>query len=354
MTERAEQERVSANILKEFCVEVLKQVGVPSDHAYTVAESLVEANLRGVDSHGVILLPRYIKRIKLGLMNPEVVLKVVRDSGAIAVIDGYNGLGQVIATKAMEIGIGKAKEHGVGVVGVRNSNHFGMAAYIAMQALESDMIGIVFSNAAPSMAPWGGTRPLFGTNPLAIAVPTDTESIVLDMALGIVARGKIRAAAREEKKIPKEWALDEHGKPTTDPKEALKGSVLPIAGPKGYALALMVDVLSGVLTGSFFADTISSVHEAGGVTHVGHLVEAINIESFMPVKEFKDRMGEIRSKVKGSRLADGVNKIYLPGEIEFDKKKERLELGIPLSEAEQQQLKELAEELGVEKQFCQF
>lgn len=345
------QERVSADRLKDFCVTVLERAGVLNSHAHIVADSLVEANLRGIDSHGVVLLPKYVKRIKLGLINPKAVPKVVEDTGAIAVVDGDNGLGQVAATKAMEISMVKAREYGVGVVGIRNSNHFGMAAYIAMQAIESEMIGIVLSNAAPSMAPWGGTQPLFGTNPLAVAVPTNHDPIVLDMALGVVARGKIRTAAREGESIPKGWALDEHGNPTTDPQAALKGSVLPIAGPKGYGMALIIDVLSGVLTGSSFADSISSVHETEGIAHVGHFVGAINIRSFMPVTLFKDRISKMIRKVHQSPLAKGVDRIYLPGEIEANEKRKRIRLGVPLGKIEQQQLLNLAEELGIKTIF---
>lgn len=354
MTPNGKQGRTPADILKKFCVEALERVGVPGDHTLIVAESLVLANLRGVDSHGVGLLPRYVKRIKLGLMNSKVVPKVVRDVGSIAVIDGDNGIGQVITHKAMEISMAKARKFGVGAAGIRNSNHFGIAAYYAFQATQSDMIGIILSNAAPSMAPWGGTKPLIGTNPLAVGVPTDSDPIILDMALSIQARGKIRQAALEGKSIPEGWALDERGRPTTDTEEALKGSVLPIAGPKGYGLALIVDVLSGVLTGSFFADKISSVHESEeGTPRVGHFVQAIHIESFMPLREFKDRMKELTEKVRKAPFAEGVSKIYLPGEIESDKHKERLELGIPLSEAGRQQLIELAKELGMKSKVVE-
>jgi LDH2 family malate/lactate/ureidoglycolate dehydrogenase len=352
MTNSVKDGRIPADALKKFCIDALGRVGVPNDHALIVAESLVLANLRGVDSHGVGLLPRYVRRIKVGLMNPRVIPKIVRDFGSIAVIDGENGIGQVITTKAMEISIAKAKNFGMGTAGIRNSNHFGIAAYYAIQAIQSDMIGIVLSNAAPSMAPWGGTKPLIGTNPLAIGIPTDNNPIILDMAISVQARGKIRQAALEEKSIPEGWALDERGKPTTDPKEALKGSLLPIAGPKGYGLALIVDVLSGVLTGSFFSDKISSVHEEEeGTPRVGHFVQAINIESFMPMKEFKNRINELIQKIRESPFAEGVNKIYLPGEIESDRHKERLESGIPLSEAGRQQLIGLAKELGMKSEL---
>jgi len=346
-----EREKFLPERLKSFCAAILERVGVPSAHASIVADSLVEANLRGVDTHGVILLPRYVKRIRLGLMNPKAAPKIVRDSGAVAIVDGDNGLGQVAATKAVEIGVEKADRYGVGAVGVRNSNHFGMAAYIALQAIKFDMIGIVLSNAAPSIAPWGGARPLFGTNPIAIAIPTGHEPIVLDMALGVVARGKIRAAAREGKSIPEGWALDEHGQPTTDPHAALKGSVLPIAGPKGYGMALMVDVLAGVLTGSSFADGISSVHERGGATGVGHFVQVVNIKSFMPIDAFRARIAALASKVHQSPLAKGVARVYLPGEIEAAVKKERLQSGVPLSKMQQEELVELAKELGIKTRF---
>jgi LDH2 family malate/lactate/ureidoglycolate dehydrogenase len=237
---------VPAGALLEACGRILEKVGVPPEQARIIAEVTVEADLRGIGSHGLLRLPAYVHRVQAGLMAADTQLKVVRERGATVLLDAQGGFGQVAGVYAMNQAIERARQHGVGFVAVRNANHFGIAAYYTMMALPHRMIGIAATNAAPSMAAWGGTTPVLGTNPISVAIPTGQDvDIVLDMASSVVARGKIRAAATKGERIPLGWALDAEGRPTEDPQAALKGTLLPIGGPKGYGLALVVDVLAG-------------------------------------------------------------------------------------------------------------
>ena len=340
--------RVPAAALTEACVRLLRQVGVPSDQAAVTADVCVQADLRGVESHGVLRLPAYIHQVTHGLMAADTRVEVVHDHGAMALLDGRGGFGQVAASQAMGMAIRKAKDYGVGAVGVRNAGHFGMAAYYAMMALGHDCIGIVVSNAAPSMAPWGGMDAILGSNPLCVAIPTQTDTpIVLDMATSLVARGKIRLAAEKGEKIPPTWALDAAGQPTDDAAAALKGTLLPVGGPKGYGLALVNDVLAGVLTGAPFGSGIPSVHDLTRPSAVGFYLQAIDIASYLPTATFYERIQKLIAEVKGCRRAPGVSCIYLPGEPELERAKDRLANGIPVPAALLDNLRELAAQLGV-------
>lgn len=344
--------RVAAADLKTACVRLLEKVGVPAGQAPEIAEAVVSADLRGVDSHGVLRLPAYIHKVMHGLMAPDTQPQVVQDFRATAILDGGGGFGQIAAARGMALALAKAKEYGVGIVGVRNANHFGIAAYYAMRALQHDAIGMVISNAAPSMAPFGGIDPIMGTNPLCVAIPTGADvSIVLDMATTQVARGKIRLAAEKGEPIPSGWAMDAQGQPTRDPKAALAGTLLPIGGPKGYGLSLVNDVLAGVLTGSPFGSSIPSVHDLTRASAVGFYLQAVDIQAFMPVETFYRQIQALIAEIKGTRRAAGVARIYLPGEPELDREKERLASGIPVAPPVLQSLRELAQQLGVALPF---
>lgn len=264
-------------------------------------------------------------------------------------LDAQHGFGQIAGVYAMEEAIKCAAEYGSGVVAVRNVGHFGIAAYYTMLALPKKMIGMVSANAAPSMAAWGGTVPLFGTNPISVAIPTGGPiDIVLDMASSVVARGKIRYAASQNKPIPTGWALDEDGKPTEDPHEAIKGTLLPIGGHKGYGLALIVDILSGVLTGSAYGPNIVSLHDVQHDVAAGFILQAIDISAFSEPGEFEERIQDLIVEIRNSPLGSNVERIYLPGEIEHLTKQERLERGIPVSENMLEKLDQLAVELGIQ------
>lgn len=343
---------ISASALVRACERLLDKVGVPKNEASVIAEVVVEADLRGIESHGILRLPAYIHRVQAGLMSAHTELRALRDRGASALFDAQHGFGQVAGVRAMEDAIRRAREYGAGFVGVRNANHFGIAAYYAMMALPERMIGIVCANAAPSMAAFGGTTAVLGTNPVCVAIPTGGDvDIVLDMASSVVARGKIRLAAAKGQKIPLGWALDAQGQPTEDPQAALDGTLLPIGGPKGYGLALVMDVLAGALTGSDYGANIASVHDLDRQTSVGFTLQALDVTAFADWDEFASDMHSLTRAILESPKAPGVNRIYLPGEIEWLKKQDRLKNGIPVPASLLEQLNELGEELGVSLDF---
>jgi len=325
------------------------RVGVSESDAEIVADALVMANLRGVDSHGVVRLHSYVERILRGLIDPKAKPQVVRDFGAACLIDGNNGLGYVAAMRAVHAAVEKARKYGVGVAGVRNSNHFGMAAYYGIKIAEGKMVGIVLANAAPAMAPWGGKTARLGTNPICIVFPLkDGEHITLDMALSVVSRGKIRLAALKKERIPESWAFDEEGRPTTDPEAALRGTLAPIGGYKGYGLAMAVDILSGILTGSAYSIYVKALDDYSGPSRVGFFIEAINVEAFRPYDEYLKDVQDFVKLIKETPKAYGVPEIYLPGEIEINIMRKRLREGIPLDHETLSLLKKTAMRLGVE------
>jgi LDH2 family malate/lactate/ureidoglycolate dehydrogenase len=265
-------------------------------------------------------------------------------------LDGQNGLGMVISTQAMGEAIKKAKRKGAGIVVVRNSNHFGAAALYAMKAVENDMIGLALTNAPAAMAPWGSIQPYLGTNPICVAVPAGREKpFVLDMATSMATRGALKIAAKRNEKIPLGWAMDSQGRQTQDPQKALQGSLLPIGGPKGYGLALVVDILCGVLSGAGFGGHIGDLFgDLSQKQNLGHFFTAIDVASFMPIENFKKRMDQIITEIKLCRRAEGVQQIFIPGEIEFLTQARRLREGIPVSRTTLFELQQVASQVGVD------
>jgi LDH2 family malate/lactate/ureidoglycolate dehydrogenase len=327
---------------------------VPEEDARLFIDALIHADLRGVDTHGLRFLPIYVKRLELGLIARNGSLKILREGLSFALIDGNNLLGHVVAHKAMEIAIQKAHASGLAAVGVRNSNHCGMMAHYTLLAAEASCIGIALSNTPPLMAPWGGATALLGTNPLSIAVPGgEGHSIVLDMATSEVARAKIIAASQRKEKIPTTWGLDPAGIPTDDPDEALKGTVSPMSKHKGSGAAMMIDILCALLTGA------ASLNEVGDLLsftesdkqNLGHFFQAIHIEHFVSLKEFRRRIDRFVRAIRTSRLASGVEKIRLPGDRSRETEEERKKRGIPLSVSLRAQLKELGDKYGVPLPF---
>lgn len=353
MPEVKNEFKVNVEVIRKIAIDFLTSAGLSDENAWIVADSLVQADLRGIDSHGVARLPIYLKRLKTGVVNAKPEIRVIKERPSVVVIDGDNGMGHVVGVRAMDLCVARAKENGLGAAGVRNTNHFGIAAYYAMKALDSDMIGLAMTNAPSSMAPWGGTKPYFGTNPFAVAVPAGEElPVVLDMSTSIVAKGKIILAARKGEKIGLGWAIDSNGDLTTDAKEALLGSVLPLGGAKGYGLALIVDILSSILTGALFGSHVRSLYdEFSEPQGLGNFMMAINVAEFMLVDEFKRRMDEMIKEVKNCSPALNAEQIYLPGEIEFMRKKERTRNGIPLSTEVADDLVNLGRELGISINF---
>jgi LDH2 family malate/lactate/ureidoglycolate dehydrogenase len=243
----------------------------------------------------------------------------------------------------MELALCKAREHGIGLTLVRNTNNLGFLAFYTMHAAEQGCVGITMGNANAAISPWGGAEPFFGTNPLSVAVPGGDGAVALDMSSSVVARGKIRRAHRLGEKIPAGWALDESGAPTEDPAAALKGTLLPIGGPKGYGLAFMVDVLAGILSGSAFGREIRSFHELAGPTGVGALMMAIAVERFMPLAQFRDLIDGYARAIRRSRKAMGTARIYLPGEIESVKEAAADQRGMELTPASIEMVNQLLE-----------
>jgi LDH2 family malate/lactate/ureidoglycolate dehydrogenase len=333
---------VQAEPLRQYCTALFESVGMPKDEAYINADNLVDADLTGVESHGVSRMAIYLKRIRDGVVNPKCEIKVVAEHPAVLVIDAKNSMGAVASYKAMEMAIKKAKASGVAFVTVRNSNHYGTAAYYTKMALEHDMIGFSSTNGPARMAPWGGKDPYFGTNPFSIAVPAGQElPVVADMATSLVARGKIILAAKNNKEIPLGWAINKDGEDTTNAKEALEGTVLPFGGPKGSAIALLIDVFSGILAGASFGPHIKDMYaNFEEPTNTGHIFGAFDISKFIDTSLFKQNMDQMIREIKGSTPAKGVQEIFLPGEIELKKKQQRLKEGIPLSPAVIKELKE--------------
>ncbi len=350
MGESKEKETIIAKPeeLMTFCTAVFEKLGVPHEDALVAADAIVGSNLRGVDTHGVIRLLVYSAKLKGGFVNPKPNLRPLRETRGTALIDGGNGFGQVVGYRAMEIAIRKAKEVGVSCVSVRNSNHFGTCAYYSMMAPPQDMIGLAFTNASAQIAPTGGAEKMLANNPWSIAVPAGKRfPVVLDMANSVVARGKIRQAAKEGKSIPPEWAVDKNGVATTDPKAALEGFLLPVGGYKGYGITLMVDLLTGVLANSAYGPRVNGLDIVEAIGGVGHTFMAIDVAAFDDVAEFKARMDAYIGEIKGSKKAAGVQVIYLPGEIEFLKVQERRQKGIPLHINIVNDLRKIAEENGV-------
>jgi len=338
--------KIQPQRLKEISIEILKGLNATDHEAKLVAECLVLAEMRGIDTHGVHFLKLLSDRVDARMIRIPTKVRVLREDGANSVLDGGNGLGQVAAHRAMRMNIQKAKELGMGLTLIRNTNHIGILAFYTLMAAEEGMVGIVMSNSAPSMSPWGGADPFLGTNPISIAIPCGLEApLVLDMSSSVVARGKIRKALRMKQSIPLGWALDEEGSPTTDPSGALKGTLLPIGGPKGYGLALVIDILAGLLSGSQYGPKIKTFHQPLGPTGIGVLTMAIDIEKFMPLDQFKQLMDSYIGSIKKSKKAKGVSRIYLPGEIEFEKEIESLAEGIELNESVASDLNQLLEKV---------
>jgi L-2-hydroxycarboxylate dehydrogenase (NAD+) len=305
--------QIEISELHRICIEVLTRVGVPSADAAIVADSIVDAHRRGKGTHGVGRLPIYVRKIRSGLMAADTPLELVRQSGAIAIYDAHHGFGQVAGFKGMEAGIALARQHGVGVVGIRHSNNFGAAGFVAEVAAASGFLGVVLGNSAPAMPPTGGTRPLLGTNPLAISFPPGSSGfpITLDMATSMAARGKIRLAAKNGESIPIGWAIDATGLPTSDPHAALRGSMLPLGGAKGYGLALAIDILAGLLPGAAFAGDVRNLADPTHHSNYGHLLVAVDPSAFMAADNYVDAIDLLTQRVKACGTGD---EILLPGE----------------------------------------
>jgi LDH2 family malate/lactate/ureidoglycolate dehydrogenase len=340
--------QVSASEARGFVENVLIGNGVPTANATIVARCLVEADLRGVDTHGMNRIPSYMKRIREGVLDAGASPTLRQITPAVAQVDGHNGFGFLAASTGMAAAIDMANTIGIGMVSVKHSNHFGMSAWVVQQALDAGMMSLVFTNSSPALPVWGGKSKLMGVSPIACGAPGGEKGrpFIMDMAPSVAARGKIYKALRRGEEIPEDWALDKHGQRTTDPAQALEGVMLPMGGPKGSAIAIMMDVFSGVLSGSAFAGHVTNPYDPSKAADVGHFLVAIKPNLFMSVEEFKKRMDYLYQRVVGSDKMAGVGRIYFPGEIEDANKEERLKGGIPLVDAEVEALNKEAERVG--------
>lgn len=343
------QIRISLAVLEDITARIFSKLGFSPTASYTIAQSLVNADLRGVHSHGVMLVPIYVERIQRGLVGHHEVGEVVIDKDVVVVLDGHHGMGQLIGQQAMHLAIEKAKNYGIGAVGVYHSHHFGAAAFYALMAVKAECIGIATSNSTPLMPAPGGAQAVVGTTPIAIAVPAGYEQpLVLDMALSQVAQGKIRYAARAHQPIPPNWATDDRGVPTTDPETALKGFLLPVGGPKGFGLALMVDVLSGILLGGAWGPRVRSIYrDLENSNDCGHFFIAIHIPHFGTANTFAREVETMIQTIQESRRAPGTERLFVPGEIEWNNAACYSRDGIPIEPQVLADLKLTAEKLKV-------
>ena len=340
--------RVPAPRLTSFAAAVLAAVGVPTADAWLVADSLVTADLWGHQSHGVLRLSWYVDRIRAGVMRAVTTPETLSDTGPLVAIDGHDGVGQVLAAHAAREAAHRARDHGVGVVAVRNSNHFGTAAYFTRMAACDGCVAILATNASPAMAPWGGRARTVGANPWSIAAPAGEHGVmVMDIANTAVARGKVYLARQRGETIPAGWAIDADGAPTTDPAAAIAGVILPMAGHKGYAIALMMDVLSGVLTGSAFGTAVSGPYQVERPSGCGHLFIALDVAAFGDPDGFARRMEQLVAEVKSVPLAQGFDEVFFPGELEARAARANLDLGLSLPQQTLDDLRQLAASTGV-------
>lgn len=325
---------LSPEILTDYCSNIFHSLGMRYDEARFVSESLVHADLVGMESHGVIRVPAYTKRILNGGTSADALPFIEKETDTTALVNGNNAMGQIVSKKCMELCIEKAEKSGVAFVGTYNSNHFGMASFYSEMALKHDMIGMVFTSpAAHLMAPTGGIEPILDNNPFSMAFPSGSElPVVLDMATSVVSRGKIGVALKKGEKIPKEWAMTIDGKETDDPEKAFNGLLLPVGGYKGYGLTVIVGILSAVLTGgSILSSQVKDFYEdVKDKQNIGHLFGCIKIENFINPQIFKATMDSMICEIKNCKRAPGVEEILLPGEREFKNAAIRKETGIPL------------------------
>src|SRR6516162_11245109 len=324
--------RIDPDRLLTFATAVYVAAGLREPDARLCADTLVQADLWGHQSHGVMRLSWYAARLKAGVCDAKAKPELVVDAGGLALIDGHDGMGQVLAARAALEVARRAKAHGIAAVGIRNSNHFGTALYFTLMAAREGCVAFLSTNASPAMAPWGGRKKTVGTNPWSWACPAGSHApMVLDIANTGVARGKIYLARQKGLTIPEGWAINAAGAPTIDPAEDIDGVILPMAQHKGYAIAVMMDMLSGVLSGSAFGAAVHGPYQTEHRSGAGQFALALNIAAFQPLDEFGARMEALIAQIKAVPLAQGYLEVFYPGEIEAgnDSKNRREGLLLP-------------------------
>ena len=342
--------RIAFARLRDFAAGALRQLGLSDADAFTVGSLMAEADLQGSDGHGVIRLPAYARRIRAGGINLRPDIHVLQERPGMALLDGDNGMGHLVMTRAAELAVAKARTTGVGWVGARMSNHAGPASLYVRKVLAHDMIGMYFAvGNANHLAPWGGLDMLLSTNPIAVAVPAGNQApVVLDMATTVAAYGKVKAKAQRGEMMPEGWMIDREGRPLTDPKRAEEGMLLPIGGYKGYGLALIVGLLAGTLNGAAVGkDVIDFNHDDASATNTGQAVVAIDVAAFGDVQAFKARVDAVIDDLRQSRRMPNVERIWLPGEQSNARRSEYQRDGIPLPASLLRSVDQLADELRI-------
>jgi LDH2 family malate/lactate/ureidoglycolate dehydrogenase len=345
----SEKNSFSAATLERFARSLLADSGLAPDHCDTIAHDLVKANLRGVDSHGISRVPMYLERLDRGLVNPTPDIKLTNVAAAVSQVDADNAMGFVPAHMAMDEACRLAGNAGIGMVGVKHSTHFGMAALYVLQALEQGYISMVFTNSSPAIPMWGGRTTFLGASPLAVGFPGHAHApFLMDMAMTVIARGKVRLAAQRGEAIPEGLALDIDGNPTTDAAKAFEGVCLPFGGVKGSVLATMMDLMAGLLTGANFGGDVKSLYfDHGEPQNVGHTFMAIRPDLFMSRADYDSRMDEFYERAQALPKASGVDEILMPGEPEVRKEADRRANGIPLTDNVLVDLNEVAKQRGL-------
>lgn len=334
--------RVDAQKLERLITAVYEKCGLPPDKAAFMGQCLVDADLCGVHSHGSRWAPNYARSLRGGGINPKAQAKIIQDLDSAAVVDGDRGVGHIAVAFAMDLAIQKAKRYGTSTVSIRRNGHCGAMRYYTQMAADAGCIGFAATTGGTMIAPWGGLERRVGLNPISWAAPTGRDfAYNLDMAPSVVAGSKVQMAQARGEKMPLDWALDAQGNPTDDPEAAFKdGTLAPIGGPKGVGLGIAADILCAVLSGGRYGQDQS---DRGG----GQIVQAIDIEHYQPLPEFKARMDRMVDAIKSSKRREGVAEIFIPGELEWNRRQDYLKNGIPLDQPTRDSLKKDAEQSGV-------
>ncbi|GGD61697.1 Ldh family oxidoreductase [Paenibacillus nasutitermitis] len=335
-----------------FGKQIFMKLGMPAVHADIAIESLVRADMEGNESHGISRLPIYAKRMQEGRIAPDPDIKMVRN-GSILQVDGGNGLGQVVAYRALQTAIPMAKEYGLVGMFIRSSNHFGTAAFFCQQICKENMALMAMTNSPPGIPPWGGKKAFFGTNPIAFGFPIrQGPPVIIDMSSSIVARGKIILADKLGQEIPEGWAMDENGADTTDPAAALKGAILPLGGVKGYALAMAIEIMCGVLSGAAYGPHVRNLYQDGDpAANVGHSFILLDISRWMTLDHYFDLMEGFIQELKDTPTTSQTDRIYYPGERRDERYRQRSASGVTISDEVTSELTRLGEGLGIV--FCE-
>lgn len=348
-TDVAEHVSIDLEDLEAWCRQMLSKAGFEAEHAELVAASLVDAEARGISSHGISRVRIYAERLQGGMLRGDATPTIAKETNASAHVDAANGVGHAGAQFALDTAIDKAKAEGAGVAVVRNSNHCGTLGFFVRQAAEQGLIAIAATNGPPVMVYFGGRARAVGTNPIAFGIPrSDGYPLVLDMATSATARGKIILAGQQGKTIPDGWAVDSAGRPTTDPANALEGAVVPFAGPKGSGLAMMIDLICGGLAAAITGESVGDMYEDWDrEQRVSHLIIVLDPNAWVGGDAFRDHVSGFAQRVHGLPPAEGFDQVSLPGEVEEQALAESRENGVTISGPVYADLRDFGESMGV-------